>query len=173
MIKGIEKIPLTGDGKKLLEASESSYKRYAQIRFQAISYDGTELIVKAWQMENPAGKYLSAAELVDRAKGVFKDVVPEGTVIHVRPVPFKKDDLRNFTVADVEREMTELGLKPKDLVKLLDIDKSSMSIILNEGRAMTRPHRAMFYYLFKTLKKEKGDAVPSQTTLKPSGSHPK
>ena len=153
MIKGVEKIPLTGEGKKLLEVSEVNYKRHARIRFHVVSYDDRELIVKAWQMENPSGKYLSASELVERAKGVFRDVVPAGTVIHVRPVPFKKDDLRNFTISDVEREMTELGLKPKDLVKLLDIDKSSMSIILNEGRIMTKPHRAMFYYLFKTLKK--------------------
>jgi len=155
MIKGIEKIPLTDDKKKLLEVSEANYKRYARIRFQVVSYDDKELIVKVWQMENPSEKYLTAAELVERAKGVFKDVVPNGTVTHVRPVPFKKDDLRNFTVTDVEREMNELGLKAKDLVKLLDIDKSSMSIILNEGRAMTKPHRAMFYYLFKTLKHRK------------------
>ena len=79
--------------------------------------------------------------------------------IHVRPVPFKKDDLHNFNISDVEREMTELGLKPKDLVKLLDIDKSSMSIILNEGRAMTKPHKAMFFYLFKSLKHNKTTSV--------------
>ena len=155
MIKGIEKIPLTGEAKKLLEVSETNYKRYARIRFQVMSYDGKELIVKTWQMENLSGKYLSSAELVERTKGVFRDVVPDGTVVHVRPVPFKKDDLRNFTIVDVEREMEELGLKPKDMVKLLDIDKSSMSIILNEGRMMTKPHRAMFYYLFKTLKHSK------------------
>jgi hypothetical protein len=152
MIKGIEKISLAEDKKKLLKVSEANYKRFARIRFQVVSYDDKELIVKVWQMENPSQKYLTAAELVERAKGVFKDVVPDGTVTHVRPVPFKKDDLRNFTVADVEREMNELGLKAKDLVKLLDIDKSSMSIILNEGRTMTKPHRAMFYYLFKSLK---------------------
>ena len=156
MIKGIEKIPLTGEKKKLLDTSEANYKRHARIRFHVVSYDdGRELIVKTWQMENPSGKYLSAAELVERAKGVFRDVVPDGTTIHVRPVPFKKDELRSFTISDVEREMTELGLKPKDLVKLLDIDKSSMSIILNEGRTMTKPHKAMFFYLFKSLKYSK------------------
>ena len=152
MIKGIEKIPLSGNGKKLLEVSENNYKRYARIKFQIVSYDNKELIVKVWQMENPTEKYLTASELVERAKGVFKDVVPEETAIHVRPVPFRKDLLRNYTISDVEREMSEFGLKPKDLVKLLDIDKSSLSIILNEGRAMTKPHRAMFYYLFKSLK---------------------
>jgi DNA-binding MarR family transcriptional regulator len=155
MIKGIEKIPVTPEGKKLLEASEANYKRFARIRFQVMSFDEKEVVVKVWQTENPSEKYLSATELVDRVKGVFTDVVPEGVAIRARPIPFKKDDLRNFTVTYVEREMNELGLKPKDLVKLLDIDKSSMSIILNEGRAMTKPHRAMFYYLFKSLRREK------------------
>lgn len=155
MIKGVEKIPVTPEGKKLLETSEANYKRFARIRFQVVSFDGKELVVKVWQTENPAEKYLSAAELVVRTRDVFKGVVPESVAIQVRPIPFKKDDLRSFTIADVEREMDELGLRPKDLVKLLDIDKSSMSIILNEGRAMTKPHRAMFYYLFKSLRREK------------------
>jgi len=152
MIKGIEKIPLSGNGKKLLEVSENNYKRYARIKFQIVSFDNKELIVKVWQMENPSGKYLTASELIERAKGVFKDVIPPETAIHVRPVPYKKDELRSYSISDVEKEMSALELKPKDLVKLLDIDKSSLSIILNEGREMTKTHRAMFYYLFKTLK---------------------
>ena len=154
MIKGIEKIPITEEKKKLLEVSETNYRRYARIKFHIVSYSDSELVVKVWQMDNPTGKYLTAAELVERTKGVFKDIVPQGTVLHIRPIPFRKNDLRNFTISDVEHEMSELGLKPKDLVKLLDIDKSSMSVILNEGRAMTKPHRAMFYYLFKTLKEK-------------------
>ena len=152
MIKGIEKIPLSGNAKKLIEVSEANYKRFARIMFQIVSYENNELIVKVWQMDNPTGKYLTAKELIERAKDVFTGVVPEETTIHVRPIPYKKDLLRSYTISDVEREMTELGLKPKDLVKLLDIDKSSLSVILNEGRAMTKPHRAMFYYLFKSLK---------------------
>jgi len=152
MIKGIEKIPLSGNAKKLLEASEINYKRYARIWFQVISYENNELIVKVWQMDNTAGKYLTAQELIQRARDVFTGIVPSETAIHVRPIPYKKDVLRSYTISDVEREMSELGLRPKDLVKLLDIDKSSLSIILNEGRAMTKPHRAMFYYLFKSLK---------------------
>jgi hypothetical protein len=110
MIKGIEKVPLTDKEKQLLEVSEANYRRYARISFQVVSYNGMELAVKVWQMENPSGKYLTAVELVERANGVFRDVIPEGTVIHIQPVPFKKDDLRNFTTSGVEREVRELEL---------------------------------------------------------------
>jgi len=155
MIKGIEKIPLTGEGKKLLEVSERNYKRFARIKFQVVDYEDGKLVVKVWQTENSNSKYLSASELVERTKVVFGEVVPVGTSIHVRPIPFRKDELRTFSIMDIEREMEQLCLKPKDLVKLLDIDKSSMSVILNEGREMTKSHRAMFYYLFKTLRYNK------------------
>jgi hypothetical protein len=152
MIKGIEKLPLSSEQKQRLEISERNYKRFGRIYFQVISYENETLIVKVWQRDNVAEKYLSTSELVDRARGVFSPVLPEGTVIHVRPIPFKKDDLNKFTITDIENGMKEFDLKPKDLVKLLDIDKSNISIILNDGRTMTKSQRAMFYYLFKSLR---------------------
>ena len=70
MIKGIEKIPLSGNARKLLEQSEVNYKRYARIWFQVVSYENKELVVKVWQTDNTAGKYLSAPELINRARDV-------------------------------------------------------------------------------------------------------
>lgn len=149
-MKGIEKLSLTPDQKKLIEASEQQYKRYARVYFEVVSFTGSELIVKVWQMENPGGKYLTAKELIERAKEVFS-VVP--VKVHCRPVPFSPDSLKSFTVQDVIRKMDEHGLKPKDLVRLLDIDKSSLSLILSGGRELSKGNRAMFYYLFKYLEK--------------------
>ncbi|GHV65732.1 hypothetical protein FACS1894199_07210 [Bacteroidia bacterium] len=50
--------------------------------------------------------------------------------------------------------MQELGLQPKDLVHLLNMNKSSLSLILNKKRGMTKSNRAMLYYMFKYLEKE-------------------
>jgi hypothetical protein len=155
MIKGIEKLQLNAAQRRLVEVSEMNYKRYGRIYFQVISFENNVLTLKVWQGENEAGKYLTVQELVERANGVFKDVIPEGATIHVRPIPFKQDNLAEFSISDIENSMNELSLKPKDLVKLLNIDKSTISVMLSEGRSMTKSHKAMFYYLFKFLKSHK------------------
>jgi DNA-binding MarR family transcriptional regulator len=83
-MKGMELLPfLTDEQRKLLETSELNYKRFARIYFKVLSYAENELVVKVWQMENPAEKYLSAKELVERAKGVFEGILPENTKLHV------------------------------------------------------------------------------------------
>ena len=151
-MKGIELLSfLSDEQRKMLEASENNYKRYARIYFQIISYRNDELIVKVWQMENPAQKYLTTKELVDRAKGVFEGILPKNTKLHVRPIAFNPTDLKNFSIEDVEKKMEELGLKPKDLVKGLDIDKSTVSLLLSKGRELTKSSKAMLYYFFKYM----------------------
>ena len=156
MIKGIEKLQLSSEQKQRLELSERNYKRFGRIYFQIISFENETLIVKVWQRENVAGKYLSTAELVDRARAVFSPIAPKGTTIHIRPIAFKRDELKSFTIADVENKMEQHGLRPKDLVKLLDIDKSSLSLMLGGERELTKCGKAMFYYLFKNLEHAQG-----------------
>jgi antitoxin component HigA of HigAB toxin-antitoxin module len=151
-MKGMVLLPfLTTEQRKWLETSELSYRRHARIYFQVLSYSPKELRVKVWQMENPLNKYLSSKELVERAKGLFAEILPPETKLHVRPIVYKKDDLEKFSVQDVSSKMEELGLKAKDLVKLLDIDKSSLSLILKGERELTKPSKAMLYYLSKYL----------------------
>ncbi|GAB6011482.1 hypothetical protein [Viscerimonas tarda] len=155
IMKGIELLSfLSREQRNLLETSESNYKRFARIYFQVLSCEENKIVVKVWQQENPAGKYLSAKELVERSKSVFnEDVLPPEVKLHVRPIPFEQDELKTLTVTDIEKKMQQYGLQPKDLVKLLDIDKSSLSLILNHGRELTKSGKAMFYYFFKSLER--------------------
>lgn len=151
-MKGMELLPsLTTEQRKWLEASALSYRRHARIYFQVLSYTPEELRVKVWQMENPLNKYLSSKELIERTKGVFAEILPPGVKLHIRPIVYKKDELEKFSIQDVSLKMEELGLKAKDLVKLLDIDKSSLSLILKGERELTKSSKAMLYYLFKYL----------------------
>jgi hypothetical protein len=161
-MKGLEKLELTKESKRLLIASELNYSRFARIYFQVVSCEPSELIVKVWQLENPAEKYLTSKELIVRAREVFSIAVPPETAIHVRPIPFKKIELENFSLEDIERGMSEFDLKPKDLVKLLNLDKSTISQML-AGRNLTKSNKAMFYYLFKYLKAEKNTVHKVET----------
>ena len=152
-MKGIELLPfLTEEQKKLLEKSSANYKRFARVYFQILEFSGNAVIVKVWQMENPTERYLTSKELIDRTKEVFgSDILPAEIKLHIRPIAFESDELKTFSVETIDKKMNQLGLKPKDLVKLLDIDKSTLSQILKKNRELSRASKAMFYYLFKSL----------------------
>jgi DNA-binding MarR family transcriptional regulator len=150
-MKGIELLSfLTQEQKRILLNSEQNYKRFARIYFSVIQATENEIVVKVWQDENEAGKYLSAKELIDRVKEMFTGILPVNTKLHVRPIPFKEDTLEKVDVVYVEKQMEKHNLQAKDLVKLLNIDKATLSRTLS-SEEMTKSSKAMFYYLFKYL----------------------
>lgn len=59
----------------------------------------------------------------------------------------------NWTVTDVKIMLKERGVKQRDLIDLLGVDESSISIMLNPKRELTRYQKAMFFYLFEWLDK--------------------
>ncbi|NDV56937.1 hypothetical protein [Bacteroides sp. 519] len=156
-MKGIEKLSfLTPENKNRLFTSERLYRQHARIEFEVLNFDDTsnEVIIKVWQNENVMERYLEPKELISRTKEVF-DIVPEGTRVHVHPVAYIKKRLKTYNVQDILKDMDELGLQQKDLVKLLDIDKSNINRLLNGGRELTKYQKAMFYYTFEYLKMKK------------------
>ena len=151
-MKGIDLIStLTKEQRELLETSELNFRRFARIYFKILSSSANELVVKVWQQENPARKYLSGKELVGRDKGIFDGIIPQNVKLYVRPVPFAKIELEDFSKEKAVKKMEQLGLQPKDLVKMLDIDKSSISSMLSGERNLSKPGRAMLYYFFKYM----------------------
>jgi hypothetical protein len=140
---------LTQKQVEFIEAAELQYRRYARIYFKIVSFENDELIIKVWQTEKIDKNYLSGNDLIIRAKELFKGKIPDNVKLHVRPVPF--DVLANFTLADIKSEMEKLDLQQKDLVKLLNINKTTISLLLSDSRNMTKATKAMFYYLFKYL----------------------
>ena len=145
---------LTKKQRKLLETAELNYKRFVRVYFRILSFDGNEVVVKVWQIENPAKKYLSAKELIERTRSVFDSILPENIQLYVRPIAFDTIELNRFSIVDVENKMEKLGLKQKDLVHLLNINKSQLSLILNRERGLTNSSKAMFYYMFKCVENE-------------------
>ena len=152
-MKGMKLLPfLAVEQRKLLEASATNYKRFARVYFHILEFANNTVVVKVWQLDNPAERYLTAKELIDRTKEVFgSDILPADVHLYVRPIPFEKEELKNLTIETIEEKMAQFGLKQKDLVKLLDIDKSTLSLILAKNRELSRASKAMFYYLFKSL----------------------
>lgn len=151
-MKGIELLPfLTEKQKELLKTSDVNYKRFARIYISVISFRDNTVTVKIAQKENDAtGKYLSAKELRDRAKGVFSGILPEGMKLHIGAVPFTPDHLPDITVEWIKEQQQKYGLTDADLAKSVNIDNANLFRIFNQ-RGLTKIHKALFYYFFKTF----------------------
>lgn len=149
-MKGIELLTLTDEQKNLLKTSELNYKRYARIYISIISYDGAILTVKISQKENEVGKYLSGKDLRERAKEVFKDIVPEGVRLHIGAVPYTADYMEEITVDWVRAQQAKSGISDADLAKFVNIDQANLFRIFNQ-RGLTKIHKALFYYFFKYI----------------------
>lgn len=150
-MKGIELLSFLDKKKaELLKLSAENYKRFARIYIVITSCRDNEVVVKIWQEKNVMNKYLDARSLIERGKEVFKGILPEDMRVHFRPIPYKDDSLVRVNPAYVQAQMEKHHLKSKDLVKLLNIDKATLSRTLSSEN-MTKSSKAMFYYLFNYL----------------------
>ena len=148
-MKGIELVSfLTDDQKKLLEVSEINYKRYGRIYISIVSFNGNILVVKISQKENEAQKYLRAKELRERAKEVFKGIIPDNIKLHIGVVPYTQDSLSEISIEWIKEQQNTYGISDAELAKFVNIDQANLFRIFNQ-RGLTKIHKALFYYFFK------------------------
>jgi len=62
-----------------------------------------------------------------------------------------KEDIEKVNTRYIHERLEENGLIPADLVDFLGIDKSTISLLLNNYKPLTKWHKATFYYFFKAL----------------------
>lgn len=86
------------------------------------------------------GYILNQKQLVERAKKIFPDK-------KVRPSVFSLD-VSEITLNWIKSKMDEFGIKRKDLIKQLAIDKSSLSLLLSGSTELSKRTKATFFYYF-------------------------
>lgn len=98
--------------------------------------------VKITQSRLVNGYILNQKQLHERARDIFPDakIIPVAYSLQV-------DDIDLNWVSD---KMKEFGIKRKDLMKQLAIDKSSLSDMFTERRGLTKSMKATFFYYFLT-----------------------
>ena len=148
-MENLDLIPTNKDSLKRIREMINQYKRFGKIDIRVIDVNPGEIIVKATQESLINDRVLTKKELIERAKELFKGEIPDDIKVHVRPVvyPVFNDIDRHY----ISNKMDEFGLKAKYLCRLLGIDKTSISRILNGTQPMTKWHKAAFYYLFQIL----------------------
>lgn len=110
-----------------------------------IEVNEEEKIIKITQKELINGYILTNKELHQRARELFdKDY-------KIMPVVFSLD-LSEITTDWINEQMVDLGIKPKDIISQLGVDKSSLSLYLSGKIKMNKLVRSSFYYYFLLYK---------------------
>ena len=79
---------------------------------------------------------------MERAKQIFA-----GDKVIVRPVVFSLD-VFEINIKWIQAKMEEFGIKRKDLIKQLAIDKASLGMLFSGARELSKPIKATFFYYF-------------------------
>lgn len=139
---------LTPESEKKIGYLIDNYKRLG-IYIRSLKTEGRVLYIQVEQKKFINDKILSAEELVDRAKDVFKNKLIAGTKLDISPIFSNAEELRSINADYVNKKLEQYHLKPSHLVKYLDLDKSTVSQLVNGEKDFTKPLRAAFYYFFK------------------------
>ncbi|MBL6668910.1 MAG: hypothetical protein ISP72_02190 [Flavobacteriaceae bacterium] len=130
---------------KQLTHSIINYGRMGII-MEILEIDDKEAKVKVVQKHSPNGYFLNQNQLVERVKGVFEHT---GLKTKVYPVVYKID-VSVVTPEWITLKMNEFGINRKDIIRQLDLDISSLSLMLNGERKMNKLVRSAFFYYFLT-----------------------
>lgn len=158
--------PLSAQDRDKVEKLIAMNKRIG-INIEPLSFEYNTLLVRVEQKKYLNDKILTDKELVTRAKEVFEGKLPDDVKVLVSPIFSNRDELGKINLKYIRTRMEELGLKQSHISKYLDIDKVSLSRILNEERELTKWQKAAFYYFFKhfNLKRAINSNDPGNLTM--------
>lgn len=147
----INMLPISGEVELQLNTSISNYKRMGiEIELVDLVVGGVSTI-KITQSDIKNGYILNQKELVERCHDVLSITNLKFKII---PVVFSLD-VELVTIDWINSKMDEFGIKRKDLVKQLALDKSYISLLFSDKSnsrkiGLSRPMKATFFYYFLT-----------------------
>lgn len=116
------------------------------IDLKLLEIDGNNLTISVTQSRVTNGIIWTQGELCERASGVLSHVAKQYK-IHFRAVVFIPD--LSVVKADwIYHQMSDLGLKQRDVCKQLGLDKSTLSEFLSGSKQLTKIHRSLFWHYF-------------------------
>lgn len=121
-----------------------SIGRYKSVGIH-IEVNEQEKIVTITQKELLNGYILTNKQLHQTARDLFDKAYK------IIPIVFSLD-VSEITPEWIAEQMTLLGIKPKDIIGQLCVDKSSLSLYLNGRNKMNKLVRSAFYYYFLVYK---------------------
>lgn len=93
------------------------------------------------------GEYLDRLELIKRTKAFFEPFLP-GWEIIVHAIPYQQSPAAEVDPEWISQKMESAGLKLKDVVAELGLDRTNVTAWVSGSRPMSQPVKSMFYYYF-------------------------
>lgn len=116
------------------------------IKIDILDLKDNILTVRVEQIELKNGWILNQDELSYRAKEVFRDY-PKFKVNYI-PLTYQPK-FETITKDWIKSKMKEFNLKQTDIIKHFGLDKSTLSILLNDDKkTVTRFQKSAFYFYF-------------------------
>ena len=119
---------------------QRSVANYKKVGIEIVVEDDD--VIKITQKKLYNGLILNQKQLVERAKKIFPDK-------KIHPIVFSFD-ASSVNLDWIKVKMDEFGIKRKDLIKQLAIDKSSLSLIFSGKTELSIRTKATFFYYFLT-----------------------
>lgn len=141
-LKAIDEIKNNAKMNTLTASQNKSIANYRAFGIDVEILEDNQIKITQSRLVN--GYILNQKQLVERAKEIF----PDAKII---PVVYSLQ-VDEIDIEWIKQQMEEFGIKRKDLIKQLAIDKSSLSEMFSGNRGLTKSMRATFFYYFLTYK---------------------
>ncbi|GAB2553287.1 hypothetical protein [Amycolatopsis magusensis] len=147
-MKALEQLPIEPETIATITQSRDKLRAFAGIQVDVLEIDGKTIRVRVEQAELKNNFLLNQSQLVSRAGAIFSPLGKRYRLYFV-PVTYAPD-LDSVTSGWIEGRMLELGLKRKDVMKQMGIDKATLSEMFSGRKNLTKFHKAAFYYYLLT-----------------------
>jgi len=148
-MKNINILPLKTKQKLQIVDLARIRKNSDHICIDIVSFKDNRLTIRAEQKDLLKGKELNKKELIAIARKVFKGIIPKEWELTVVAISFSRKEINNLSAEWIRSKMELFGLKNRTLVIHTDIEDSTISLLINGERELTKWHKVAFYYFFK------------------------
>jgi predicted XRE-type DNA-binding protein len=148
----LEKLNISQEDKNTLAQSALNQSRFLGLEYQVMASDDKSITLLIRQKRLVNDKILTKQELIERGKEFL--IVPTldpNLDLRIRPIIYNIAESEVVTSQWVQHKMLQHGLKLKNLVEIMGINKSSLSELVSGKENLTKWHKATFYYFFKAL----------------------
>ncbi|WP_051359927.1 hypothetical protein [Adhaeribacter aquaticus] len=147
-MRNLNLLDIDNEVRELIQVSSDKLRAYAGIAVDILEVNEKTIRIHVEQKELKNNYILNQKQLVSRAGALFTPLERKFKLYFV-PVIYVPP-LNQVTQEWINERMQELGLSRNDIIKQVGIDKATLSEMLSGEKALTKFHKATFYYYFLT-----------------------
>lgn len=146
---------VTPENIALLEQAARIHKGFAGISFKILENTPDQVVIRIIQEKHAAGNYHSGKRLAEIVKETFGKFF-QGKTILPRPIPYQESPAAGVDSAWINKRMTELGIRIKDIAADTGLNRSQVNALVTGNRPLSQLSKALMYFYFLAKSKDQG-----------------